>query len=182
MGTLVVHSDMHTMSTGGGRGPEYVTPTIGLSRRKRGLRRPPRCETEAVPPAPRAQDRRVAIRILLIEDDVRVADLLALAFEEAGHEMSTSYSGEEGLRYLEGTLPDALFLDVMLPKMSGIEVLRVIRQRYPMLPVVLVTGLATDRDMNEARSLGVVDIIQKPDLLAGFSQALARISRERGQP
>jgi CheY-like chemotaxis protein len=124
--------------------------------------------------------RRGAIRILLIEDDVRVAELLALAFEEAGHVTTIAYSGEEGLRCLERDRPEALFLDVRLPRMNGIEVLRTIRATDRSLPVIVITGHATPGEVAEARALGVVEIIEKPYVLNHFSRALARISPEPG--
>jgi DNA-binding response OmpR family regulator len=122
-----------------------------------------------------------AIKILLIEDDTKVAELLARAFDDAGHQTTVSYSGEEGLRSLERERPDALFLDVRLPKMNGIEVLRRIRATDRNLPVILITGHATPGEVAEARTLGVTEIIEKPYVLNHFSGALARISPETGQ-
>jgi DNA-binding response OmpR family regulator len=118
------------------------------------------------------------MKILLIEDDVRVAQLLALAFEEEGHVTAISHSGEDGLRCLERESPEALVLDVRLPKMSGIDVLRAVRAMDQTLPVILITGYATQGEMAEARALGALEILEKPHVLTNLSGALARISPE----
>jgi len=69
---------------------------------------------------------------LLIEDDVRVAQILAEAFGEDGHETTIRYTGEDGLAYLTRERPE-----------GGVAVLRQIRSTDPGLPVIIMTGLAT---------------------------------------
>src|SRR2546426_10563809 len=78
--------------------------------------------------------------------------------------------------------PDAVVLDVRLPTMNGVAVLRQIRSTDPRLPVIIMTGLATPEEIAEARHLGVTEIIEKPEVLKNFSEALARVpSRGRAQ-
>jgi len=109
---------------------------------------------------------------------VKVADLLSLAFAEAGHDTRVCHSGEAGLRCLDEARPDAVFLDIRLPNMSGIEVLRRIRASDTVLPVVLITGNATPEDRAAAARLGVTDIIEKPYVLNNMTGALERITSE----
>ena len=71
------------------------------------------------------------MKLLLIEDDVHVAQVLAEAFEADGHETSIRYTGEDGLAYLTRERPGAVVLDVRLPTMNGVAVLRQIRSRSP---------------------------------------------------
>src|SRR5206468_10573919 len=73
------------------------------------------------------------MKLLLIEDDVRVAQVLADAFEADGHETAIRHTGEDGLAYLTSERPDAVVLDVRLPTMSGVAVLRRIRSIDPRL-------------------------------------------------
>ena len=115
------------------------------------------------------------MNLLLIEDEADVADVLALAFREDGHEAVIAYTGEEGLTRLRQNRPDAVLLDIRLPKMNGIEVLRAIRSMDQTLPVIILTGLATPAEIAEARELGVTDIIEKSDVLKHFSESLARV-------
>jgi len=122
------------------------------------------------------------MKILLIEDDVHVAQVLAEAFAADGHETTVQYTGETGLAYLKRERPDAVVLDVRLPALNGVAVLRKIRSTDPELPVIIMTGLATLGEIAEARRLGVTEIIEKPEVLKHFSEALARVqSRGRRQ-
>lgn len=122
------------------------------------------------------------MKLLLIEDDEHVAQVLAEAFASQGHATAIRYTGEEGLAYLTRERPDAVVLDVRLPRLNGVAVLRQIRATDPALPVVIMTGLATPGEIAEVRRLGVTEIIEKPDILRHFSEALARIaSRDRLQ-
>src|SRR2546422_5410529 len=122
------------------------------------------------------------MKLLLIEDDKLVARVLAEAFGADGHETTVTHSGEEGLAYLTRERPDAVVLDVRLPALNGVAVLRKIRSTDPGLPVIIMTGLATLGEIAEARRLGVTEIIEKPEVLKHFSEALARVqSRGRRQ-
>jgi DNA-binding NtrC family response regulator len=121
------------------------------------------------------------MKLLLIEDDVRVAQILSEAFVADGHETTLRHTGEDGLAYLSRERPDAVVLDIRLPTMGGIAVLRQIRSTDPTLPVIIMTGLATPGEIAEARRLGVAEIIEKPEVLKRFSEALARVAR-RGRP
>lgn len=116
------------------------------------------------------------MKLLLIEDDEAVAQVLSEAFESQGHETAVQYSGEDGLAYLTRERPDAVVLDVRLPRLNGVGVLRQIRTTDPTLPVIIMTGLATPGEIAEVRRLGVTEIIEKPEVLRHFSEALARIS------
>ena len=120
------------------------------------------------------------MKLLLIEDDEHVAQMLAEAFASGGHETTIRYTGEDGLAYLARERPDAVMLDVRLPVLNGVAVLRQIRSTDSTLPVIIMTGLATAGEVAEVRRLGVTEIIEKPEVLRHFSEALARIaSRDR---
>ena len=115
------------------------------------------------------------MKLLLIEDDVRVAQMLADAFASDGHETTVTYTGEDGLAYFMRERPDAIVLDVRLPTIGGIAVLRQIRSTDPVLPVIIMTGMATQSELAEVRRLGVTEIIEKPYVLKHFSEAVARV-------
>ena len=122
------------------------------------------------------------MKLLLIQDDEHVAHVLAEAFASQGHATAIRYTGEDGLAYLTRERPDAVVLDVRLPRLNGVAVLQQIRATDPTLPVIIMTGLATPGEIAEVRRLGVTEIIEKPEILRRFSEALARIaSRDRLQ-
>jgi DNA-binding response OmpR family regulator len=116
------------------------------------------------------------MRLLLIEDDEQVAEVLSDAFGSQGHEIAIRHTGEDGLVYLTHDRPDAVVLDIRLPKLNGVAVLRQIRATDPSLPVIIMTGLATPGEIEEVRRLGVTEIVEKPEVLKNFSEALKRIA------
>src|SRR5258705_1790709 len=111
------------------------------------------------------------MKFLLIEDDVSLARVLAEALAEDGSETTIRYTGEDGLAYLTREHPDAVVLDVRLPAMSGVAVLRQIRATHSILPVMIMTGRATRGEIAEARRLGVTGVIEKPEILKHFIEA-----------
>src|SRR2546422_11473759 len=120
--------------------------------------------------------------LLVIEEDEDVAYVLASAYREEGHRTTVAYTGQEGLLRLSQERPDAVLLDVGLPKMNGIEVLRRIRSVDQALPVIIITGLATKSEITEARELGATEVIEKSYVLKNFSESLARAVNKRPPP
>ena len=118
------------------------------------------------------------MKILIVDDEVHVATVLADSVRLQGHEAFVAGGGEEGLALLDQKRPDAVFLDIVMPGMGGIEVLRRIREVYPALPVIVITGHASTAEIEEAKQLGVTDCVQKPFVLNQLSQALGRLSAE----
>ena len=118
------------------------------------------------------------MKILIVDDEVHVATVLADSVRLQGHEAFVAAGGEEGLALLDQKRPDAVFLDIVMPGMGGIEVLRRIREVYPALPVIVITGHASTAEIEEAKRLGVTDCVQKPFVLNQLSQALGRLSAE----
>lgn len=120
------------------------------------------------------------MRLLLIEDHVPVADVLTEVFEDIGHQVSVAHTGEEGLRELVDNCPDAVFLDVTLPGMDGVTVLRAIRAHDQQLPVIVLSGNVSPEQIEQLSSLGVHDVIHKPDTLSHLTEVLARLSGPTG--
>ena len=119
------------------------------------------------------------MRILIVDDEIVVADLLAEAVRSQGHEVTVVNDAQEGLRLLRQQGADAVFLDVYMPEMSGIEFLRSLRRTEPTLPVILITGQAGPDDIEEARRLGIADVVEKPSIINHLSEALASLERSR---
>ena len=119
------------------------------------------------------------MKILLIEDHVPVAEVLRDALRDDGHEVSVAHTGEEGLRELPRQCPNAVFLDLRLPGMDGVAVLRAIRARDPQLPVIVVSGYVTSDEIEQLERLGVHGVIQKSEILTRYTEALDRLSGDR---
>jgi DNA-binding response OmpR family regulator len=74
----------------------------------------------------------------------------------------TVLDGEEALSYVEDQEPDVMVLDLKMPGIDGMEVLRQVRKAYPKIQVIILTGHGTERDEEEAKRLGAFDYLEKP--------------------
>lgn len=116
-------------------------------------------------------------RILIIEDEVKIARFLQLELEHEGYEISQSHDGREGLSLAEEGGFDLIILDIMLPSMNGIEVLRRLRQSSE-VPVIMLTAKDEIMDKVFGLDMGANDYVTKPfaieELLARIRAALKR--------
>jgi CheY-like chemotaxis protein len=115
------------------------------------------------------------MRILVVDDEPTVAELLAEAIRDAGHEVLVALDGNEALDLLDATPVDGVFLDLVMPGLSGFAVLSQIHNRHPRLPVVVISAHAADEIAARAKELGAAAVLQKPTGLAQVSEILSRI-------
>lgn len=112
------------------------------------------------------------MRILVVEDEKKVASFLKMGLEEESYAVDVSYDGEEG-RILAETNPyDLIILDIMLPKKSGLSVLRELREKRINTPILLLTARGTVEDKVTGLNAGADDYLAKPFM---FSELLARV-------
>lgn len=103
-------------------------------------------------------------RILIIEDEPEIADNLAALLNAKGHKVSTCLEGADGVARARKETFDLLLLDVMLPRMSGFDVCKLLRAdpKTAKLKIVMVTGLGRMGDVEEAFRAGADDYLIKP--------------------
>ncbi len=111
-------------------------------------------------------------RILVIDDEENIRDILTDILETGGYEVVSAADGPEGLSMLEKVRIDLVFTDLGLPGMSGYEVAAQVKQRFPKLPVGLVTGWGATLDAAEIRRRGIDLVLSKP---FKFEQVLALV-------
>jgi DNA-binding response OmpR family regulator len=99
--------------------------------------------------------------VLVADDEPRITKLVSLILEEEGFRVVTAMSGEQALRQLEDHRPDIVLLDIVMPDLDGIEVMRQMRERVP-VPVVLLTAKGSIADKARGLDLGADDYIAKP--------------------
>lgn len=116
----------------------------------------------------------MAMRLLVVDDDEMNRDVLSRRLLRSGYEVATAVDGPEALAILDSQSVDLVLLDVMMPGMTGIDVLERIRRKTPasILPVIMVTALAESDGLVKAMRMGANDYITKP---VDFAIALARI-------
>lgn len=123
--------------------------------------------------------------ILLVEDDPSIREITALGLRAAGFTVETAADGEAGLARWRQDRPDLVLLDVMLPRLDGLEVLRAIR-RDATTPVVMLTARADTIDVVVGLESGADDYVRKPfelpELVARVRAALRRHAPSPGHP
>ena len=90
------------------------------------------------------------LRVLVVDDDVRVADSLVQILNASGHQATAAYSAEAAMKLAEKVNPDAVISDVVMGPVSGIELTNHIREHYPACRVLLFSGYASTRAFTEA--------------------------------
>lgn len=113
------------------------------------------------------------MEILIAEDEIRIAESLKKNFLQEGHHALIARDGEETLKMLEKIVFDVLLLDWRMPKLSGLEVCKRIRQSGNNIPIILLTALNDISNKVEALNTGADDYITKP---FSFEEVLARIN------
>jgi len=104
----------------------------------------------------------VKSRVLIIDDEDAVRSSLKMIFEYEGYEVLLAASGPVGLKLAEQEGPDLVFLDIKMPQMDGLEVLKRLKERDVSPPVVILSGHGTVKTAVEAVKLGAFDFIEKP--------------------
>ena len=104
-------------------------------------------------------------RVLVIDDEEAIRFLLQKRLTREGREVLVASDGQEGLKLFYRERPDITLLDLRMPDMSGLEVLRKIKAYDRHAVVMIFTGCATEATIKEARSLGVTDFLQKGESL-----------------
>jgi len=100
--------------------------------------------------------------ILLVDDEVNFLNVLSQRFEARGFKADTVTSGEEALEKVKGKNYNIVILDLVMPGMGGIEVLKNIKKNHPALPVIILTGQGTTEKAVEAMKEGAMDYMEKP--------------------
>src|SRR6266849_2981442 len=120
--------------------------------------------------------------ILVIDDERLLCDLLQKALQHHGHEVFTAYSGREGVASFRQRRPHFTLLDLKLPDIDGIEVLKQIRQIDPQSAVIILTGKASDHLERQARDLGITDFLIKELSFEALIGAVQRAMQKPGKP
>ena len=114
-------------------------------------------------------------RILVIDDEPEIADVVKDVLASAGHEVDVALSGADGVRRASAGRYDLVFTDLGMPDMSGWEVAASIGREKPGLPVALVTGWGSSLDEEDARRKGVVAVVHKPFEIDELVRTAARL-------
>jgi DNA-binding response OmpR family regulator len=101
-------------------------------------------------------------KLLVVDDEVEICDFLKTFFEERNYKVFTALNGETALRLVEREKPAIVLLDIKMPGLDGIEVLKRIKALHPTAKVIMVTAIETRDKIEEATRLGADNYITKP--------------------
>jgi len=101
-------------------------------------------------------------KLLLVDDEEEFIEALAERLRMRDLESDTVYNGDQALSFVEDKEPDVMVLDLKMPGIDGIEVLKRVRKAYPNIQVIILTGHGTEKDEERARGLGAFDYLEKP--------------------
>lgn len=110
-------------------------------------------------------------KIVIVEDEKAISDIIKYNLEREGYEVYTAYDGEEGLSVIEKIDPDMILLDIMMPKIDGLQVCKKVRKTKD-TPIIMLTAKAEEIDKVVGLELGADDYITKP---FGIRELIARI-------
>ena len=105
---------------------------------------------------------KIPTRILLVDDEKDFVEMLSLRLNEAGEKVTAAYSGKECLETLENTEIDVVILDIKMPGMDGMETLKEIKKKFPLIEVIMLTGHGSAETAVEGMKLGAFDYLMKP--------------------
>jgi len=126
--------------------------------------------------------------VLVVDDDPVILKLLEVNFEMEGFQVVRAADGAEGLERARAVHPDIVVLDVMMPRMTGYEVAKALKEGVDTahIPIIFVTARAQSNDVERGMELGVDDYVTKPfdplDLIARVHTLLARSAARAEEP
>ena len=123
-------------------------------------------------------------KILIVDDEADLAETLKFRLETAGYEVNTAPDGQEGLKKARSELPDLIILDLMLPKLDGYRVCRMLKfdEKYKGIPIILFSARVQESDIKMGEEQGADAYITKPfdpkALLAKIDELLNKYKKK----
>jgi len=113
-----------------------------------------------------------AINILLVDDEEEFITTLAERLQLRNLPSRCALDGAQALQLVAASPPDVIILDLKMPGIDGLEVLRRVKKEYPQVEVIILTGHGAEKDEDEARRLGAFEYLKKPVEIAELTQLI----------
>jgi len=129
----------------------------------------------------------MAYRILVVDDEPSIVRLMEFILARQGHEMLIAVNGEEAVEKIQALKPDLILLDIMMPRIDGYEVARLVRANpeTATLPIIMLSAKAQEEDIRKGMDVGVNEYITKPfspeHLVHVVADHLHRLGKESAQ-
>jgi DNA-binding NtrC family response regulator len=119
------------------------------------------------------------IKILLVDDEEEFVKTLSERIKMRNLGPDIALNGEQALKIVKDQVPDVMILDLRMPGIDGMEVLRRVRKKYPEVQVIILTGHGTEKDEKEARRLGAFEYMQKPADIDNLVKTIRQAYKEK---
>ena len=119
------------------------------------------------------------IKVLLVDDEKEFVNSLAERIEMRDLGSKIAYDGEQAMRLVQDEIPDVVVLDLRMPGIDGIEVLRRLKKQYPQVQVIVLTGHGSEKDERLAKELGAYEYLQKPTRIEQLTKLIKRAYKEK---
>ena len=117
---------------------------------------------------------KIPVKLLIVDDEKDFVEMFSLRLTHKGEKVHTAYSGEQALDLLDKTAIDVVILDIRMPGMDGIETLKAIKARHPLVEVILLTGHGSTETAVQGMKSGAFDYLMKP---ADFKDINTKVSK-----
>lgn len=124
---------------------------------------------------------KIPTQILLVDDEKDFVEMLSMRLEEEGDKVTPAYDGKMCLENLEKKNIDVVILDIKMPGMDGIQTLREIKNKYPLVEVILLTGHGSTETAIEGLKLGAFDYLLKPADFEDLQNILAGAKKKKAE-
>jgi DNA-binding NtrC family response regulator len=115
---------------------------------------------------------------MIVDDEVDICDFVKSFFKERNFDVSVAYNGKEALRLIETVNPNIVLLDLKMPVMGGMEVLKQISKKYPTIKVIIVTAVEDMEKAEEAKRHNAIEYITKPLVLEQLERSVMTIAEQ----
>ena len=124
----------------------------------------------------------MSAKLLIVDDESEIRDMLSRHFQYLGYQVETACDGIEAIEKLAQARTDVIISDIVMPRMNGVELLRIVRQQYPMIHSIMVTGYVTLDNALSCMRLGADTCVFKPiedltELENAVDVAVSRLKR-----
>lgn len=126
-------------------------------------------------------ERMMTLNILVVEDEVQLADTLAEILRRNKYNVDAVFDGEDGLEYARTGIYDCILLDIMLPVRSGIEVVQILRKEKNSTPIMLLTAKSEVEDKIQGLDCGADDYLTKPFSTGELLARIRALTRRKGE-
>ena len=119
-------------------------------------------------------------KILIVDDEKDIVETLKFMLEASGYTCFCAYNGEDGLRMAKEIIPDLMILDVMMPKMNGFKISRLLKfdTKYKNIPILMLTARSQESDKQICVETGAKEYIKKP---FEIEDVLSRVAKDLGK-